>query len=46
MKEQILQALARGYCHEDNSSKVLDEKLINAMAEEVLKIIDQSNDRK
>lgn len=46
MKEKILQALARGYCHEDNSNKVLDEKLINAMADEVLKIIDKSNDRK
>ena len=30
-------ALARGYCHPDNSSKELDSKLIEAMTQEVVK---------
>lgn len=44
MKDKILGALARGYCHKDNSNKVLDDKLINAMCEEVLKIIKDLED--
>ena len=39
MEEEILGALARGYTYPENSSKVLDNDLINAMAEEVMKVI-------
>ena len=38
IETQALQALARGYCSDENSSKVLDSVLIQAMAVEVLKI--------
>jgi hypothetical protein len=37
MEDQVRQALARGYCHPDNSHKELDAKLIEAMAQEVVK---------
>lgn len=37
METQVRQALARGYCHPDNANKELDAKLIEAMAEEVVK---------
>ena len=40
MKEQILQALARGYCTPENKHKELDSTLINAMAEEVMKVLE------
>ncbi len=32
---QLRQALARGYCHPDNSHKEVDATLIEAMAREV-----------
>lgn len=35
-KEQIRQALARGYCAPANSSKIVDPVLMEAMADEVL----------
>lgn len=38
IQDQIKQALARGYCSEDNKNKVLDPKLIDAMAEELSKL--------
>jgi hypothetical protein len=34
-REQILGALARGYCTDDNQHKVLDSTLLLAMAEEI-----------
>jgi hypothetical protein len=37
METQVRQALARGYCHPDNSHKELDAALIDAMAAEVVK---------
>jgi hypothetical protein len=36
---EIRQALARGYCHSDNTSKELDAHLIEAMTTEVLKVV-------
>jgi hypothetical protein len=39
METQVRQALARGYCHPENSSKELDAKLIEAMAQEVVKTL-------
>ena len=38
-EQELLGALARGYCHDKNASKVLDADLIEAMAEEVLAIL-------
>ena len=44
-EQELFQALARGYCHDKNSHKVLDADLIQAMAEEVLLILNNvSND--
>ena len=44
-KQDLLQALARGYGHDKNIHKVLDADLIQAMAEEVLLILKNvSND--
>lgn len=37
-RDKILQALASGYCHPKNSSKVLDSDLIFAMADELAKL--------
>ena len=39
LEEQIRIALARGYCYPENSHKEMDSALVNAMAEEVVKII-------
>ncbi len=36
METQIMEALARGYCHPENSGKVLDATLIMAMTKELL----------
>lgn len=36
METQVLQALARGYCHPENSGKVVDPDLIKAMAKEII----------
>lgn len=35
-KEQIMQAVARGWCHEKNSAKTMDSDLAMAITEEVL----------
>ena len=40
-KKQIMQALARGYTHKKTENKTLDASLIEAMAEEVMKIYEQ-----
>lgn len=40
MKVEIEQALARGYTTEENKHKVLDETLIYAQVEEVLKVLE------
>ena len=36
METQVLQALARGYCHSENSGKIVDPDLIKAMAQEII----------
>ena len=36
METQVLQALARGYCHSENSGKTVDPDLISAMAKEII----------
>lgn len=36
LQEEIMGALARGYTYPENSHKVLDSDLINAMTKEVL----------
>ena len=36
METQVLQALARGYGHPENSGKVVDPDLIKAMAKEII----------
>ena len=43
MKDLILQALARGYCSERNSKKVLDAELIEDMGKEVMEVIHHGN---
>jgi len=35
----IIQALARGYCHDENTGKVVDPILIEAMAREIVLIL-------
>lgn len=40
MKEEIRQALARGYCTKENEHKELDATLIEAMAIEMKPVID------
>lgn len=35
---EISQALARGYCHKNNSHKVVDPILIEAMVDELMKL--------
>jgi len=34
-REEIVGALARGYCHKETSGKILDSTLIEAMADEI-----------
>lgn len=36
IKDEILQALSRGYCHPENSDKQVDSELIESMASEVM----------
>jgi hypothetical protein len=43
-EEEIAGALARGYTYPENSSKVLDADLINAMQKEVMKVIKTATD--
>lgn len=40
IENRIRQALARGYCHPDNSHKELDAKLIEVMTQEVVKSLE------
>ena len=42
-KEEILGALARGYCDPMNSRKVMDSDLVIAMEKEIAKIINKKN---
>ena len=35
-REEVLGALARGYCTKENENKTLDSALCNAMADEVI----------
>jgi hypothetical protein len=44
METQVLQALASGYCAPENSGKVVDPDLINAMAKEIIKLFSPSSD--
>ena len=37
LEEQVIQAVARGWCHPDNSDKVMDVDLAKAIAAEVVK---------
>ena len=37
-KEQVMQAVARGWCHEKNSHKTMDSDLAMAITDEILKI--------
>jgi len=39
LEDQVRMALVRGYCTPENSHKEMDSTLVNAMAEEVVKII-------
>jgi hypothetical protein len=39
LKEQILQAVARGWCAEGNTHKVMDPDLATAIADEVYKAV-------
>ncbi len=41
--EEIVGALARGYCSKENEKKVLDSELIEAMAIEVEKLLSQKD---
>ncbi len=38
-RENVLGALARGYCTKENEHKELDATLCNAMADEILRFI-------
>ena len=39
LEKQVRQAIARGYCHPDNSTKEIDPVLIEAMVQEVVKTL-------
>ncbi len=39
-KEEIMQAVARGWCHEKNSSKTMDVDLAMAIADEIALALD------
>lgn len=41
-KQQVMEALARGYCSKENEYKVLDSFLIKAMADEIMKLEPQA----
>jgi hypothetical protein len=43
-EQELLGACARGYTHDENSSKELDSDLIKAMVEELLPIISQAKE--
>jgi len=39
-REEILQALAQAYCHDRNANKEMDIDLVVAMADEVMKVLE------
>ena len=41
MKKKIVQAMARGYCTDKNRRKILDPDLIDAMADEVMAVVNE-----
>jgi hypothetical protein len=41
MREEIMQALARGYCTKRNEKKELDAELIEDMTDKVMQIVDK-----
>lgn len=41
--EKLLGAIARGYCHPKNSSKVLDVDLCTAIAQEIVDLLKNEN---
>lgn len=41
-KEAIMQAVARGWCHEKNSKKVMDTDLAIAISDEVVAALDKA----
>ena len=45
-KEEILGALARGYCSKENKKKQLDADLIRGMEKEIVKLIEKNYTRK
>ena len=40
-REEITHALAQGYCHDRNAKKEMDIDLVVAMADEVMKVLEQ-----
>ena len=40
MKTKIMEAVARGWCSEENKHKVMDEELVNAIVKEVLLVFE------
>jgi hypothetical protein len=40
-REEITHALAQAYCHDRNADKEMDIDLVVAMADEVMKVLDQ-----
>ena len=38
-REQVMQAVARGWCHDENAKKTMDSDLALAITEEVLAIL-------
>jgi hypothetical protein len=44
-REEIMQALARAYCHDRNAKKEMDVDLLVAMADEVMKALGQPKEK-
>ncbi len=44
LEEQVMQAVARGWCHPENAHKVMDVDLANAIAAEVVKSFTPTRD--
>ena len=40
-REEIMHALAQGYCHDRNAQKEMDVDLLVAMADELMKVLEQ-----
>jgi hypothetical protein len=43
-REEIMHALAQGYCHDRNAQKEMDVDLLVSMADEIMKVLDQHGD--